>query len=58
MLSEEKEEEGQKKSNGTVSTKRQNELYDEVWNLFSQGTTDVPALLPRQARGTHKKSSL
>ena len=41
-----------------VSTKRQNELWSEVWKLFSQSSTDVPALLPcaslpRHARGTH-----
>ena len=42
-------------------TKRQNELYSVVWNLFSQGSTDAPALLPcaivlRQARGNKKKT--
>ena len=41
-------------------TKRQNELYSEVWKLLSPSSTGVPALLPcamlpRQARGTHKK---
>ena len=41
-------------------TKRQNELYSEVWKIFSQSSTDVPALLscamlPWQARGTFKK---
>ena len=43
-------------------TKRQNELYSEVWKLFSQSSTDVPALLPcamlpRQARKLTKNSS-
>ena len=43
------------------STKRQNELFSEVWKLFSQSCTDVPAqlpsaMLPRQARGTCKKT--
>ena len=37
-------------------TKRQNEVNSEVWELFSQSSTDAPALLPcamlpRQARG-------
>ena len=27
-------------------TKRQNELYSEVWKLFSQSSIGVPALLP------------
>ena len=40
--------------------KRQNELFIEVWKLFSQGSTDSPALLscamlPRKAGGTHQK---
>ena len=38
-------------------TERQNELYSEVWKLFSQSYTDVPAvllcaMLPTHARGT------
>ena len=42
---------------GARNTKRQNELYSEVWKLFSQSSTDVPALLPfavlpRQAKGS------
>ena len=42
-------------------TKRQNELFSEVWKLFPQSCTDVPAqlpsaMLPRQARGTCKKN--
>ena len=28
------------------STKRQNELYSEVWKLISPSSFDVPALLP------------
>ena len=45
------------------TARRQNELYSEVWKLFSQSSTDAPfllpcAMLPRQARGTHKKNSL
>ena len=44
-----------------ICTKRQNELFSEVWKLFYQGCTDVPAqlpsaMLPRQARGTCKKT--
>ena len=44
-----------------VFTKRQNELLSEVWKLFSQSRTDVPAqlpsaMLPRQARGTCKQT--
>ena len=27
------------------STEGQNELYSEVWKLFSQSSTDVPALM-------------
>ena len=27
-------------------TKKQNELYSEVWKEFSQGSSDIPALLP------------
>ena len=46
--------------NCRLSTKRQNELFSEVWKLFSQSCTHVPAqlpsaMLPRQARGTCKK---
>ena len=42
-----------------ISTKRQIYLYSEVCKLFSQSSTDVPALLPCprlpwQARGTDK----
>ena len=45
----------------TRYTMRQNELFSEVWKLFSQSCTDVPAqlpsaMLPRQARGTCKKT--
>ena len=41
--------------------KRQNKLLSEVWKLFSQITTDIPALmpwvmLPRLAREIHKKT--
>ena len=41
-------------------TKGQNELFSEVWKLFSQSCTDLPAqlpsaMLPWQARGTCKK---
>ena len=40
--------------------KRLNEEYSEVWKLFFESSTDVPALLPsamlpRQAEGTRKK---
>ena len=47
-------------SQSKLHTKRQNELYSEVWKLFSQSSTDVPALLPcailpKEARGMHKK---
>ena len=43
------------------NTKRQNELFSEVWKMFSQSCTDVTAqlpsaMLPRQARGTCKKT--
>ena len=42
-------------------TKRQNELFWRLCKLFSQSCTDVPAqlpsaMLPRQARGTCKKT--
>ena len=42
-------------------TKRQNELYSEVWKLFSQSSADVPAplpcaMLPSQARELAKNS--
>ena len=45
-----------------LCTKRQNELYIEIWQLCSQSSTDALALLPcamlpRQARGTHKKTA-
>ena len=45
----------------TERTKRQNELFSEVRKLFSQSCIDVPAqlpsaMLPRQARGTCKKT--
>ena len=46
---------------GVRNTKRQNELHSEVCTLFPESSTGVPALLPcamlpRQARGTHKKA--
>ena len=45
------------KENVSYNYKRQNELFSDIWKLFSQSCTDVPAqlpsaMLPRQARGT------
>ena len=44
----------------TSCTKRQIETHSEVWKLFSQSSTGVPALLPcammpKQIRGTSKE---
>ena len=48
---------------GVRNTKRQKDLYNEVWELFTENFTGVPALLPcsmmpRQARGPHKKNQI
>ena len=47
-------EEEEVSSMGT--TKRQNELYNEVCKLFSQSSTDAPALMPCAMLPTSKAS--
>ena len=47
--------------NQPVNNNREIELFSEVWKLFSQSCSDVlaqlpSAMLPRQARGTCKKT--